>query len=173
MAPRSIKTPPSLAPVDPVDEPNDQNGSQKWVKLHRPNSRRELSWIIFYPCRVFKKTSPNSMLTLYLPTRDLVTCNGKVDTLRGVLHVDKDFAKGQRIFGQLTLTFRWVAPIEICSSCSSSGTIYISNIERRRRGIGGKLPLMALSDNSRLIYWQILHLLPLFVTCTCSVLSVR
>lgn len=57
-------------------------------------------------CGVFKKTSPNSMLTLYLPTRDIVLCNGQVDPLRGVLHVDKDFAADHRIYGQLTLTFR-------------------------------------------------------------------
>lgn len=61
------------------------------------------------------------MLTLYLPTRDLVSCNGKVDPLLGVLHVDKDFVKGQRIFGQLTLTFRWVSLIGIdLSSFSAS-----------------------------------------------------
>lgn len=83
--------------VDPKSESNKSKAAGNIDQL-----------LSFNLCRVFKKTSPNSMLTLYLPTRDLVTCNGKVNPLQGVLHVDKDFAKGQRIFGQLTLTFRWV-----------------------------------------------------------------
>ncbi|GAB0099206.1 uncharacterized protein DMENIID0001_150540 [Sergentomyia squamirostris] len=57
--------------------------------------------------RVYKKTSSNAMITLYLATREMVHRMGSVEPLRGVLYADPKFAAGFRIFGQLTLTFRY------------------------------------------------------------------
>nr|XP_022900027.1 phosrestin-2-like [Onthophagus taurus] len=57
--------------------------------------------------RVFKKTSPNNKLTLYLSSRDLVVSSGKVDKLHGVLLIDPDFVQERKIYGQITLTFRY------------------------------------------------------------------
>ncbi|XP_044757226.1 arrestin homolog isoform X2 [Coccinella septempunctata] len=57
--------------------------------------------------RVFKKTSPNSRLTLYLSSRDLVISNGQIDRLQGVILVDPEFVESRRVFGQVTLTFRY------------------------------------------------------------------
>ncbi|XP_031331600.1 arrestin, lateral eye-like [Photinus pyralis] len=57
--------------------------------------------------RVFKKTSPNNKLTLYLSSRDLVVSAGRIDRLQGVLLVDPDFVNQRKVFGQVTLTFRY------------------------------------------------------------------
>ncbi|XP_060526182.1 phosrestin-2-like isoform X2 [Cylas formicarius] len=57
--------------------------------------------------RVFKKSSLNNKLTLYLSSRDLVVSAGKIDKLSGVLLVDPEFVQGRRIFGQITLSFRY------------------------------------------------------------------
>lgn len=47
------------------------------------------------------------MITLYLATREMIHRMGSVEPLRGVLYADPKFASGFRIFGQLTLTFRY------------------------------------------------------------------
>ncbi|XP_077296145.1 phosrestin-2-like [Arctopsyche grandis] len=57
--------------------------------------------------RVFKKSSPNNKLTLYLCSRDLVIENGVIDKLYGVLCVDQDLSESKKVFGQVTLTFRY------------------------------------------------------------------
>nr|QDR50908.1 arr2-like protein [Heliconius melpomene] len=57
--------------------------------------------------RVFKKSSPNNKLTLYLASRDLVVENGCIDKIQGVLHVDTDNMENKKLFGQVTLTFRY------------------------------------------------------------------
>lgn len=57
--------------------------------------------------RVYKKTSPNSVLTLYLGTRDIIARGGKLEPLRGVVFVDPNYVADHKIFGQLTLTFRY------------------------------------------------------------------
>lgn len=56
--------------------------------------------------RVYKKTSPNSLLTLYLGTRDVICRQGSVEPLRGVIYIDPKFTPSNKIYGQLTLTFR-------------------------------------------------------------------
>ncbi|XP_072935257.1 arrestin homolog [Epargyreus clarus] len=57
--------------------------------------------------RVFKKTSPNNKLTLYLASRDLVVESGYIDRIQGVLHVDPEHLENKKLFGQVTLTFRY------------------------------------------------------------------
>ncbi|XP_026484844.1 arrestin homolog [Vanessa tameamea] len=57
--------------------------------------------------RVFKKSSPNNKLTLYLDSRDLVVENGSIDKIQGVLHVDSECLENKKLFGQVTLTFRY------------------------------------------------------------------
>ncbi|XP_058800008.1 LOW QUALITY PROTEIN: phosrestin-2-like [Phymastichus coffea] len=61
-----------------------------------------------YTQRIFKKTSENKKLTLYLASRDLVASGGKIDNLRGVLLIEPDFLQEkQKVFGRVTLTFRY------------------------------------------------------------------
>ncbi|XP_045469332.1 beta-arrestin-2-like isoform X2 [Harmonia axyridis] len=57
--------------------------------------------------RVFKKSSLNARITLYLSSRDLVVSNGKIDRLQGVILVDPEFVENRKIYGQITLTFRY------------------------------------------------------------------
>ncbi|KAJ9574030.1 hypothetical protein L9F63_008556 [Diploptera punctata] len=57
--------------------------------------------------RVFKKSAPNSKLTLYLSSRDLVISDSKIDKLQGVLLVDPDYLQDRKVYGQVTLTFRY------------------------------------------------------------------
>lgn len=57
--------------------------------------------------RVFKKSAPNNKLTIYLSSRDLVISDNKIDRLQGVLLVDPDYLQDRKVFGQVTLTFRY------------------------------------------------------------------
>ncbi|XP_073962311.1 phosrestin-2-like isoform X2 [Choristoneura fumiferana] len=57
--------------------------------------------------RVFKKSSPNNKLTLYLASRDLVVETNSIDRIQGVLHVDADYVENRKLYGQVTLTFRY------------------------------------------------------------------
>lgn len=57
--------------------------------------------------RVFKKSSPNNKLTLYLSSRDLVVSQGRIDRLQGVLLLDPEFVEQRKVYGQVTLTFRY------------------------------------------------------------------
>ncbi|XP_053691207.1 uncharacterized protein LOC128739736 [Sabethes cyaneus] len=57
--------------------------------------------------RVYKKTSSNQLLTLYLGSRELVARKGIIEPLRGVLYIDSKIINDAKIYGQLTLTFRY------------------------------------------------------------------
>jgi len=58
--------------------------------------------------KVFKKTTPNGKVTVYLGKRDFVDrLDGLCDPVDGVLVVDNDYLKDRRIFGQVTTTFRY------------------------------------------------------------------
>ncbi|KAH8306601.1 hypothetical protein KR018_009011, partial [Drosophila ironensis] len=57
--------------------------------------------------RVYKKTSPNCVLTLYLPSREITLSGNNASALRGILYVDPKAIQGYRVYAQLTLTFRY------------------------------------------------------------------
>ncbi|XP_059482863.1 arrestin homolog [Neocloeon triangulifer] len=57
--------------------------------------------------RVFKKCAPNNKITLYLSSRDLVISESRVDKLYGVLLVDPTYVQDRKVYGQVTLTFRY------------------------------------------------------------------
>uniref|UniRef100_A0A182ITM1 Arrestin-like N-terminal domain-containing protein n=1 Tax=Anopheles atroparvus TaxID=41427 RepID=A0A182ITM1_ANOAO len=56
---------------------------------------------------VYKKTSSNQLLTLYLGSRELVARKGVIEPLKGVLYIDPKVINEAKIYGQLTLTFRY------------------------------------------------------------------
>ena len=65
-------------------------------------------FILLLIFRVYKKTSSNQLLTLYLGTRELVSRAGVVDPIKGIIYVDpKIVESNQKVYCQLTLTFRW------------------------------------------------------------------
>ncbi|XP_075157541.1 uncharacterized protein LOC142230801 [Haematobia irritans] len=57
--------------------------------------------------RVYKKTSPNCVLTLYLPSREITLSGTTPSILRGIVYVDPKAIQGYRVYAQLTLTFRY------------------------------------------------------------------
>ncbi|KAK5893841.1 hypothetical protein CgunFtcFv8_006675 [Champsocephalus gunnari] len=57
--------------------------------------------------RVFKKSSPNCKITVYLGKRDFVDHLEHVDPVDGVLLVDQDYLKDRKVFVTLTCAFRY------------------------------------------------------------------
>ncbi|KAK6620735.1 hypothetical protein RUM43_011030 [Polyplax serrata] len=57
--------------------------------------------------RVFKKSSPNNKLTIYLNSRDLFSAECTIDRLYGVVYVDPAYLEDKKVYGQITLTFRY------------------------------------------------------------------
>ncbi|XP_051878288.1 beta-arrestin-1-like [Pristis pectinata] len=57
--------------------------------------------------RVFKKTSPNQKLSLYLGKRDFVDHIDKVDPIDGVLVIDPEYLKDRKVYVLLTCAFRY------------------------------------------------------------------
>lgn len=56
--------------------------------------------------RVFKKTSQNGKITLYLANRDLMVTAGKVDKLQGVILVDPEVLQGKKVSASTSTTQR-------------------------------------------------------------------
>lgn len=63
------------------------------------------SYLLFQ--RVFKKSSPNCKLTVYLGKRDFVDHLDHVDPVDGVILVDPEYLKDRKVFVTLTCAFRY------------------------------------------------------------------
>uniref|UniRef100_A0A8D8BM87 Beta-arrestin-1 n=1 Tax=Culex pipiens TaxID=7175 RepID=A0A8D8BM87_CULPI len=90
----------------------DKEDEQEICKAPSPSSeeRKHSKEVELDPVgsqRVFKKTSSNQLLTLYLGTRELVARKGVIEPLRGVIYIDPKIIGEAKIYGQLTLTFRY------------------------------------------------------------------
>ncbi|KAL8220529.1 UNVERIFIED_CONTAM: Beta-arrestin-2 [Gekko kuhli] len=57
--------------------------------------------------RVFKKSSPNCKLTVYLGKRDFVDHLDRVDPVDGVVLVDPEYLEDQKVFVMLMCAFRY------------------------------------------------------------------
>ncbi|GAB0090470.1 Arrestin [Sergentomyia squamirostris] len=57
--------------------------------------------------KVFKKTTPNGKMTVYLGKRDFIDHLDYCDPIDGVVVVESDYLRGRKIFGQLTTTYRY------------------------------------------------------------------
>lgn len=57
--------------------------------------------------KVFKKTTPNSKVTVYLGKRDFIDHLDYCDPIDGVIVVENDYLKGRKIYGQLTASYRY------------------------------------------------------------------
>ncbi|XP_017598292.1 PREDICTED: arrestin-C isoform X1 [Corvus brachyrhynchos] len=57
--------------------------------------------------KVFKKTSPNSKLSLYLGKRDFVDHVDSVDSVDGVCLIDPEYLKDRKVYVTLTCAFRY------------------------------------------------------------------
>ncbi|KZC11485.1 Phosrestin-1 [Dufourea novaeangliae] len=90
---------------EPVTE-TGQTANQA-QRLQQTQSLPQLQPTDTQPDRVYKKSSPNNKLTLYLVSRDLIVSESRIDRLQGVLLVDRDYLQDKKVFGQITLTFRY------------------------------------------------------------------
>ena len=61
--------------------------------------------------KVFKKTSPNAKLTVYLGKRDFVDHQDHVDPIEGVVVADNDYLKGRKVFCQVKLSLTFIFDI--------------------------------------------------------------
>jgi beta-arrestin len=57
--------------------------------------------------RVFKKSSPNGKITVYLGKRDFVDHLTHVDPIDGVVLIDADYVKDRKVFGHVLAAFRY------------------------------------------------------------------
>lgn len=57
--------------------------------------------------RVYKKSSLNGKITVYLGKRDFVDHLAYVDPIDGVVLIDKDYIKGKKVFGHVLATFSY------------------------------------------------------------------
>ncbi|CAH0558009.1 unnamed protein product [Brassicogethes aeneus] len=57
--------------------------------------------------RVFKKSSPNGKITVYLGKRDFVDHVDHVDPIDGVVLIDPDYVKERKVFGHVLAAFRY------------------------------------------------------------------
>uniref|UniRef100_A0A8B9YUP4 Beta-arrestin-2 n=1 Tax=Bos mutus grunniens TaxID=30521 RepID=A0A8B9YUP4_BOSMU len=82
-------------------------GRDKVLALGSLLSLRQAVGFPFCFVRVFKKSSPNCKLTVYLGKRDFVDHLDKVDPVDGVVLVDPDYLKDRKVFVTLTCAFRY------------------------------------------------------------------
>ncbi|XP_012216180.1 arrestin homolog [Linepithema humile] len=57
--------------------------------------------------KVFKKTTPNGKVTVYLGKRDYIDHLDHTDPIDGVVVVENDYLQGRKVFGQVTTTYRY------------------------------------------------------------------
>ena len=57
--------------------------------------------------KVFKKTTPNGKVTVYLGKRDFVDHLDYVDPIDGIVVVENDYLQGRKVFGQVITTYRY------------------------------------------------------------------
>lgn len=57
--------------------------------------------------KVFKKTTPNGKVTVYLSKRDFIDHLNHIDPIDGVIVVENDYLKGRKIYGQVVTTYRY------------------------------------------------------------------
>ncbi|KAF2896875.1 hypothetical protein ILUMI_09303 [Ignelater luminosus] len=57
--------------------------------------------------RVFKKTTPNGKVTVYLGKRDFLDHLDYTDPIDGIVVFENDYLKGRKIYGQVVTTYRY------------------------------------------------------------------
>ncbi|XP_069033971.1 arrestin, beta 2b isoform X2 [Embiotoca jacksoni] len=79
--------------------------------------------------RVFKKSSPNSKITVYLGKRDFVDHLDHVDLVDGVLFVDPQYLKDRKVFVTLTCAFCYGREDLDVLGLSFRKDLYVSTIQ--------------------------------------------
>ncbi|XP_057243136.1 arrestin-C [Malurus melanocephalus] len=66
-----------------------------------------LNICLCFLCRVFKKTSPNTKLSIYLGKRDFIDHVDSVESVDGVCLIDPEYLKDRKVYVTLTCAFRY------------------------------------------------------------------
>uniref|UniRef100_A0A1I8MJN9 Arrestin-like N-terminal domain-containing protein n=1 Tax=Musca domestica TaxID=7370 RepID=A0A1I8MJN9_MUSDO len=86
--------------IRPSSASDDQVGGGAAGGDADANSRRQAT-------RVFKKSSSNGKITVYLGKRDFVDHSTHVDPIDGVVFIDPEYVKDRKVFGQVLAAFRY------------------------------------------------------------------
>lgn len=57
--------------------------------------------------KVFKKTTPNGKVTVYLGKRDFIDHLDRTDPIDGVIVVDDGYLQGRKVYGQVLTVYRY------------------------------------------------------------------
>ncbi|XP_020383069.1 arrestin-C-like [Rhincodon typus] len=98
------------------------------------------------PGQVFKKTSPNAKLSLYLGKRDFVDHVDTVDPVEGMLLFDPDYLKDRKAYVTLTCAFRYGREDLDVMDLSFQKDIYSETIQVYPPIAGNKMPLTPLQE---------------------------
>ncbi|KAJ8923735.1 hypothetical protein NQ315_010316 [Exocentrus adspersus] len=88
---------PSISPADPGSTLAPSSSSPDMDDV---SSKRQAT-------RVFKKSSPNGKITVYLGKRDFVDHISHVDPIDGVVLIDPEYVKDRKVFGHVLAAFRY------------------------------------------------------------------
>ncbi|XP_043202034.1 arrestin homolog [Amphibalanus amphitrite] len=93
------------APVPPADGPSPAAGNAPAAAVTATVTAAEEDMVSSF--KVFKKSSPNGKVTVYLGKRDFVDHISSVDPIDGVLLVDPSYLDGRQVYGQVICSFRY------------------------------------------------------------------
>lgn len=66
--------------------------------------------------KVFKKTTPNGKVTVYLGKRDFIDHMDYCDPIDGVVVVDAEYLKGRKVYSQVPTKFVTPTRIVLCKN---------------------------------------------------------
>uniref|UniRef100_A0A4W4GED9 Arrestin, beta 2a n=1 Tax=Electrophorus electricus TaxID=8005 RepID=A0A4W4GED9_ELEEL len=132
-------------------------------------------------CRVFKKSSPNCKITVYLGKRDFVDHLDQVDPVDGVILVDPEYLKDRKVYVTLTCAFRYGREDLDVLGLSFRKDLYISTFqafppipeERKPNTRLQERLLKKLGQHAHPFHFTIPQNLPCSVTLqSCGILSI-
>jgi len=96
----------SLPNLTPTLFPSSSS-SKSSPQVVLPSDRAEQINKMVVSFKVFKKSSPNGKIIVYLAKRDFVDNISCVEPIDGVIVIDQDYLHDRKIFGQLVCSFRY------------------------------------------------------------------
>ncbi|XP_078132451.1 arrestin red cell-like isoform X2 [Sander vitreus] len=96
--------------------------------------------------RVFKKSSPNCKVTVYLGKRDFVDHLDHVDPVDGVLLIEPEYLKDRKVFATLTCAFRYGREDLDVLGLSFRKDLYVSTVQVFPPAQEKKTPLSRLQE---------------------------
>uniref|UniRef100_A0A8D0DCB8 Arrestin beta 2 n=1 Tax=Sander lucioperca TaxID=283035 RepID=A0A8D0DCB8_SANLU len=96
--------------------------------------------------RVFKKSSPNCKVTVYLGKRDFVDHLDHVDPVDGVLLIEPEYLKDRKVFATLTCAFRYGREDLDVLGLSFRKDLYVSTVQVFPPTQEKKTPLSRLQE---------------------------